>query len=141
MKVTARHIRDMQVEISAGKHTLLADEPSGFGDDTGPDPYALLLSALGSCKVMTVMMYARRKGWPLSGVEVQLETYKLHAKDCEDCETDPNAKVDIIEVELKFEGDLTSEQIQRLEEMSKRCPVHRTLTGDVKIRTHVERMG
>jgi len=135
MKVFARNARNVQVEISTGNHTLLADEPLGVGDDAGPDPYALLLSALGACKVMTVIMYARRKGWQLERIEVELEIYKVHAKDCDDCESNPDAKVDIIDVELNFEGNLTLEQIQRLEEISERCPVHRTLTGEIKIRT------
>ena len=137
MRVIARNTQNMQVEISAGSHKLLADETLGVGDDAGPDPYALLLSALGACKVMTVMMYARRKGWQLEHVEIGLETYKIHAKDCEDCESDPDARVDIIDADLKFEGNLTSEQIRRLEEISERCPVHRTLTGEIKIRTKV----
>jgi uncharacterized OsmC-like protein len=92
---------------------------------------------LGACKVMTVMMYAKRKGWILIDVGVVLETYKVHAKDCEDCESDPEARVDIIEVELRLNGDLSADQIQRLGEISERCPVHRTLTGEVKIRTYV----
>lgn len=138
MKVVARNVQNVQVEIMAGAHTLLADEPLGVGDDAGPDPYALLLSSLGACKVMTVMMYARRKGWQLEQVEVGLETYKVHARDCEDCESNPDARVDIIEVSLKLQGDLSPEQIQRLVEISERCPVHRTLTGEVKIRTKVE---
>jgi putative redox protein len=137
MKVYARNTRNMQVEINAGSHALLADEPLGVGDDAGPDPYALLLSALGACKVMTVMMYARRKSWQLDRVEIGLETHKIHAKDCEDCESDPDARVDIIEVELRLNGDLSADQIQRLVEISERCPVHRTLTGEVKIRTLV----
>lgn len=135
MKVTARNTHNVQVEIEAGRHTFVADEPLGVGDDAGPDPYALLLSALGACKVMTVLMYARRKGWPLEKVEVELQIYKIHARDCEDCESDPNARVDIIETGLLFSGDLSPEQVQRLEEISERCPVHRTLTGEVKIRT------
>jgi uncharacterized OsmC-like protein len=137
MIVYARNSQNFQVEITAGRHTLLADESLGVGDDAGPDPYALLLSALGACKVMTVMMYAKRKGWSLTDVEVVLETYKVHAKDCEDCESDPDARVDIIEVELRLNGDLSANQIQRLGEISERCPVHRTLTGEVKIRTRV----
>lgn len=138
MKVIARSLQNVQVEITAGVHVLLADEPLGVGDDAGPDPYALLLSALRACKVMTVLMYARRKGWQVENIEVGLETYKIHAKDCEDCESDPNARVDIIDVALKLEGNLTPGQIQRLEEISERCPVHRTLTGEIKIRTKVE---
>lgn len=135
MKVNARNTKNLQVEINAGRHTLISDEPQDVGDDAGPDPYALLLSSLGACKVMTVLMYARRKGWPVDGVEVELETYKIHAKDCEDCVSNPDAKIDIIEVEIRFEGDLTPKQVKRLEEISKRCPVHRTLTGEIKIRT------
>jgi len=135
MKVTAKNTQNVRVEIQAGRHTFVADELLGVGDDAGPDPYALLLSALGACKVMTVLMYARRKDWPLEQVEVELQTYKIHARDCEDCESDPDARVDIIETSLLFTGELSPEQIQRLEEISERCPVHRTLTGEVKIRT------
>jgi putative redox protein len=137
VKVYARNAQNFQVDITAGRHTLLADESLGVGDDAGPDPYALLLSALGACKVMTVMMYAKRKGWTLTDIEVTLETYKIHAKDCEDCESDPDARVDIIEVELKLHGDLSADQIKRLIEISERCPVHRTLTGEIKIHTLV----
>ena len=121
--------------MTAGRHRLIADEPIGTGEDAGPDPYALLLSALGACKVITVRMYAERKGWPLETVEVSLDTHKVHARDCEDCESDPEARVDIIEVDIAFEGPLTEDQLARLVEISERCPVHRTLTGEVKIRT------
>ena len=140
MKVTAKSLENLQVQINVGKHEFISDEPLGFGDDQGPDPYALLLSALGSCKVMTVLMYARKKGWAVEDVEVSLETYKLHAKDCKDCESNPNAKVDIIEVDIKFVGDLTEVQRKRLEEISTRCPVHRTLTSEIKIYTNEDIM-
>lgn len=135
MKVIAKSTKNFQVELETGRHKFISDEPLGVGDDAGPDPYALLLSSLGACKVMTVLMYAQKKGWPLAQVKVELETYKIHARDCEDCISDPNAKVDIIEVKLAFAGDITSEQVQRLEEISERCPVHRTLTGEIKIRS------
>ena len=105
------------------------------GDDAGPNPYGLLLSALGSCKVMTSHMYAERKGWPLEAVHVSLSTHQIHAKDCQDCDSNPEAKVDIIEVEIKFEGPLDEEQQARLREISDRCPLHRTLTSETKIRT------
>jgi len=139
MKVTAKNTHNVQVEIQTGRRKFVADEPFGVGDDTGPDPYALLLSALGACKVMTVLMYARKKDWPLEKVEVELQTYKIHARDCEDCESDPEARVDIIEASIQFIGDLSHEQVQRLEDISERCPVHRTLTGEVKIRTKTGR--
>lgn len=135
MDVTAKSIKNYQVELTSGRHRWISDEPEDVGDDAGPDPYALLLSALGSCKVMTVQMYARRKGWPLEGVEVRLHTYKVHAKDCRDCVSDPNAKVDVIECEIDYRGDLSEEQVKRLTEISERCPVHRTLTSEIKIRT------
>ena len=138
MSIIARNSTNVQVEVTAGRHRFVSDEPIGVGDDAGPDPYALLLSALGACKVITVQMYARRKGWSLEDVQVDLDTRKVHAKDCEDCESDPDARVDIIECQISFSGDLTPEQIARLTEISKRCPVHRTLTSETKIRTTVK---
>ncbi|MDF1519406.1 MAG: OsmC family protein [Brevefilum sp.] len=140
MKVTAKNLTNLQVQLKAGNHVFIADEPLGVGDDAGPDPYALLLSALGACKVMTVLMYARKKGWPLEDVEVSLETYKIHAKDCENCESDPDAMVSMIEAEISFGGDLTDEQIDRLGEISTHCPVHRTLTGEIKVKTEVKKI-
>jgi putative redox protein len=86
---------------------------------------------------MTLHLYARRKGWSLDSVEVKLHTDKVYAKDCEDCESDPNAKVDIIERELKIIGDLEEDQISRLVQIADKCPVHRTLTSETKIRTTV----
>ena len=74
MKVIAKSLTNVKVEVQSGRHKFIADEPAGVGDDAGPDPCALLLRALGACKVMTVMMYARRKGWQLNHVEVRLET-------------------------------------------------------------------
>ena len=124
-----------QVEIRAGRHRWLADEPADVGDDTGPNPYQLLLGALGACTAMTVRMYARRKGWPLQAVGVNLDTHKIHARDCDDCESDPNTRVDVIELELTLQGELSAAQRQRLEEIATRCPVHRTLTTETKIRT------
>jgi uncharacterized OsmC-like protein len=138
MSVTARSLRHYQVEISAGNHSFLSDETvrSG-GDDIGPAPYDLLLASLASCKVITVLMYAERKGWPVEGVSVYLEHKKIPASECEDCQTDGNAKVDIIQSNITFAGDLDEAQIARLAEISDRCPVHRTLTSETKIRTRV----
>lgn len=137
MSVSARSIAGCKVEITAGTHTFLTDEPAGIGDDAGPGPYDLLLSALAGCKIMTVSMYARRKGWPLEGVEVKLRTSKVHARDCEDCESDPSALIDLIEAEISFQGDLEAEQVSRLAEIADRCPVHRTLTSETVIRSRV----
>ena len=135
MDVIGRSLENLQVEISVGRHRWVADEPIGMGDDTGPNPYALLLGALAACKVMTCHLYANRKEWPLDVVEVKLNTRKVYARDCDDCESDPNAKVDVIECQISFEGDLDEAQLKRLTEISERCPVHRTLTSETKIRT------
>jgi putative redox protein len=86
---------------------------------------------------MTVQMYARRKKWPLEDVELSLSTRKVHAKDCEDCESDPNARVDIIDRQISFKGDLTPDQIDQLTDIASKCPVHRTLTSETVIRTEV----
>jgi uncharacterized OsmC-like protein len=139
MKITAQSEIHLQVQLNAGGHHLIADEPirSG-GADTGPNPYGLLLSALAACKIMTAQMYADRKGWPLQRVTAQLEIYRDYAEDCLNCETDDNAQIDIIEVTLNFEGDLTPDQITRLAQIADRCPIHRTLTTETQIRTTVE---
>ncbi len=135
MTVTARTKNNLQVEIISRQHHWIGDEPeSAGGDDAGPNPYAMLLGALAACKLITVQMYANRKNWPVEGVEIRLETRKVHARDCEDCQSDPNAVVDIIEGEIEFFGDLSSEQKGRLYEISNRCPVHRTLLSETKIR-------
>jgi putative redox protein len=133
--VVGRSLKNLQVQIIAGRHQWVADEPVGVGDDAGPGTYALLLGALAACKVMTCHLYANRKEWPLEAVQVTLNTRKVYARDCDDCESDPNAKVDIIECQIRFEGDLNEAQVQRLTEISERCPVHRTLTSETKIRT------
>ncbi|MFC2046304.1 OsmC family protein [Chloroflexota bacterium] len=138
MEVLARSTENVQVELTAGRHRWVADEPLGLGHDSGPNPYDLLLGALAACKVMTCKMYAGRKGWSLEAVEVSLNTRKVHARDCEVCESDPNAKVDVIECQIGFRGDLTEEQVKRLVGISERCPVHRTLTSETRIRTTLQ---
>ena len=137
MKVTAQSSTNVQVRIKSGRHEIIADEPLDIGDDAGPDPYGLLLSSLAACTIMTVKLYANRKNWPLEDVELSLSTKKVHAKDCEDCESDPNARVDIIERQISFKGDLTPDQIDRLTDIASKCPVHRTLTSETVIRTEV----
>jgi putative redox protein len=137
MIVTAKSKKNYQVEISTGDHTFIADEPAGIGDDAGPDPYALLLSSLASCTIITLHMYANRKKWPLDQVTLSLNTYRTHIRDCEQCEGDPDARISIIQSEIKLSGDLTAEQKERLLDISKRCPVHRTLSGLISIQTRL----
>jgi putative redox protein len=124
--------------LTAGNHEFIADEPEDVegGHDEGPDPYDYLLMALGSCTVMTVKMYARRKDWPLDDTYLELKHYKNHKEDCKNCEK-KQSKIDVIEKELILEGDLNDEQIDRLLDISKKCPVHRTLMSDIKIKSSV----
>ncbi len=114
-------------------HDFLADEPlSAGGEDLGPDPYRLLLAALGTCTSMTLRMYATRKQWKLDRIEVRLRHDRVHAKDCADC-PDKDVVVDRITRDILLEGDLDDEQRRRLLEIADRCPVHRTLTGTIRV--------
>lgn len=136
MRVTAKSKQNLQVDIQASNHFLLADEPTqAGGDDAGPSPYDLLLSALAACKVMTAHLYARRKGWPLQTVTISLDHQQIPGRDCEECVTVGAAKVDLITCEISFEGDLDQAQIDRLTEIANRCPIQRTLTSETVIRT------
>lgn len=124
--------------MTAGRHELISDEPKRVGgNDKGPDPYDYLLMSLGSCTVITLKMYADRKNWPVDNIYVEMLHHKSHAKDCKDCD-DPKAKIDKIEKEIIVKGDLTGEQLERLKEISKKCPVHRTLLNDIEIETAIE---
>jgi putative redox protein len=120
-------------EITAGRHTLIADEPLEFGgSDTGPDPYSLLLASLGACTSMTLRLYAKRKGWPLEKVEVSLRHANIYAKDCEECLTG-EGKILRIERYISLTGPLSEEQRARLVEIAKRCPVHQALVSEISI--------
>ena len=123
--------------IEVGAHSFTADEPaSDGGSDTGPNPYDLLLAALGSCTSMTVALYARRKQWALQSVTVRLQHSKVHAADCESCET-KDGRMDRIEREIELGGALEQYQRDRLLEIANKCPVHRTLTSKIDIRTRL----
>ena len=124
--------------LTAGDHELIADKPESVdgGNDRGPDPYDYLLMSLGSCTVMTIKMYVRRKDWPLEDVYMELRHSKRHDEDCDNCE-DPDSKIDVIEKEVIVEGDLSDEQIDKILDISKKCPVHRTLIGDMTIESSI----
>ncbi len=121
-------------QITAGHHRLVADEPRPTGDDAGPTPYDLLLAALGACTSMTVRMYADRKGWPLERVHVTLRHSRIHARDCADCETKAGW-IDHIDRDIEVAGDLDDAQRERLLQIAERCPVHQTLTSEVRVAT------
>lgn len=131
--IKVRRVGGLQQEIIAGKNVILSDEPvEGGGGGSGLNPYELLLGSLGSCKSMTVSMYAQHKGWDLQSVEVELAHCKNHQKDCEDCDN-KNVKIDRIEVKISFGGNLDEEQTNRLKEIAGRCPIHQTLLGVIEI--------
>ena len=131
--VVVTSLQNLQNEVRYGENqTLIIDEPQSFGGDgAGPDPYTLLLSALGGCISMTVTLYARRKGWPLERVTVRLRQQRIHAKDCAECEQSTEGFVHRIERSVTVEGDLTDEQRARLQEIAHKCPVHKTLTSKI----------
>jgi len=125
----------LQQEITVGNHRLIADEPVDAGGlDSGPNPYDLLLSALGACTAITLRLYAERKALPLDRATVRLRHAKIYAADCATCET-KEGKVDRIERAIMLEGTLDEAQRARLMEIADKCPVHRTLTSEVDIRT------
>lgn len=121
--------------LRAGRHVLTADEPAAAGgDDAGPGPYELLLMSLGACTSMTLRMYAGLKQLPLKQVRVRLYHQKVHAQDCADCASH-DRKLDQITREIVLVGDLSEAQRQRLLEIAERCPVHRTLSSQISIRS------
>lgn len=120
-------------EITVGKHHLQADEPFSIGgNDAAPDPYDYLLAALGACTSMTIGLYARRSKWPLEQIAVTLRHSRIHATDCADCET-KTGMLDRIEVEIELTGELSQDQRGKLLEIAHKCPVHRTLKGEIAI--------
>lgn len=121
--------------VTVGPHQLRADEPvASEGTDTGPSPFELLLSALGACTSMTISVYARRKGWPLESVSVTLTHHKIPASECTDCRT-TTGEVDEIRRHITLVGALSDEQRARLLDIANKCPVHKTLTGEIKVRS------
>ncbi len=134
-KVTVQYLPDYTYSqlLTAGPHAFVADEPEADGgEDLGPSPYELLLWALGSCTAMTLLMYARRKGWDVAEVSVHLTHDRVHAEDSHACEQE-TGRVELIKREISLRGRLSAEQQQRLLEIAARCPVHRTITGNPRV--------
>ncbi|TFV42913.1 OsmC family protein [Bradyrhizobium frederickii] len=121
--------------ITVGPHRLVADEPvAAGGEDAGPGPYDFLLAGLGACTSMTMRLYADRKSLPLDRVTVTLKHSKIYARDCEECET-REGMLDQIERDITIDGALDAEQRKKLMEIADKCPVHRTLTSEIRIVT------
>jgi uncharacterized OsmC-like protein/alpha-beta hydrolase superfamily lysophospholipase len=136
-QVVVRETRNSKLQqiISTGPHCLLADEPvSVGGEDTGPGPYDFLLASLGACTSMTMRLYADRKSLPLERITVTLKHQKIHAEDCAECET-KEGMLDQIDRVIAMEGALDADQRKKLMEIADKCPVHRTLTSEIRIVT------
>src|ERR1700730_10242291 len=126
--------RNFQQEVIAGKHHLRADEPVSYGGgDAAPGPYDYLLTALGVCTSMTIGFHARKKQIPLETITVSLRHSRIHAKDCEECET-KEGLLDRIDVDIELTGALNADQHSRLMAVAAKCPVHRTLKSEIDIR-------
>ncbi|MGH8495997.1 MAG: bifunctional alpha/beta hydrolase/OsmC family protein [Gammaproteobacteria bacterium] len=124
-----------RTEISADGHPLVADEPVDYGGNaSGPTPYDLLSAALAACSGMTVRLYAEHKKYPLESVTVAVRHNKIHAVDCDECET-REGKIDRFERSIELEGELTDEQRQKMLGIAEKCPVHRTLHSEISITT------
>ncbi|TGE22176.1 OsmC family peroxiredoxin [Hymenobacter aquaticus] len=127
----------LQADVQAGRHTYIIDEPTEVGgQDLGPTPYDLLLSALGACTAITLRLYANQKKWPLEAIEVRLAHQRVHEHDCEQCEQ-PGQMLEEVTKELRLIGPLTDEQRQRLEVISQKCPVQKTLMSGLRITTRL----
>lgn len=123
--------------IDAAGHALVADEPvDAGGTNEGPTPYDLLSAALASCTTMTLKMYAGHKGLDMQSVTVTVRHARIHAKDCADCETG-SGRIDEFRRDIAIDGELDEQQRERLLQIADRCPVHRTLHGEIKVRTRL----
>jgi uncharacterized OsmC-like protein/alpha-beta hydrolase superfamily lysophospholipase len=132
--VTETRAGKFQQTIATGRHSLIADEPVAVGGlDSGPGPYDLLLAGLGACTAMTLRLYAERKQLPLERVSVKLSHSRIHAEDCETCET-KEGMLDRIDKEITVEGPLDEDARARLLEIAEKCPVNRTLKSEIDIR-------
>ena len=133
-EVVVTSLTNLRNEVRCGEHSFITDEPVAVGgEDAGPDPYTLLLAALGSCISMTVTLYARRKQWPLETVTVRLRQQRIHSKDCDVCVQGKEGYIHRIERSVSFTGPLSEEQRTRLTEIAHKCPVHKTLTSEIVI--------
>ena len=136
LRITEADPKGFLNDITSGEgHHLVADEPLAYGGtNKGLSPYGLLSAGLGACTSMTIRMYARRKGWPLEQVSVDVNHDKVHAQDAETATGD---KIDTWRRRISLKGPLDAEQRERLLEIADKCPVHRTLERSSKVITEL----
>jgi len=135
--VEDRNIGPFAETVRVGTHVLAADEPvSSGGTNTGPSPYDYVLAGLGACTAMTLRLYAERKKWPLGEIRVELSHSRVYAEDCAGCDR-PGTQFDRIARKIVLSGPLDAEQVARLTEIARRCPVHKTLTAGVQVSDEV----
>lgn len=136
VRVSEADVEGFLQDVNAGPtHHVLADEPLAYGGtNRGMSPYGFLSAGLGACTSMTIRMYARRKGWPLEHVSVDVCHDKVHAQDAEPGSGD---KIDTWRRRIKLTGPLDADQRQRLLEIADKCPVHRTLEKSSKVLTEL----
>lgn len=140
--VTADLTTGFAVELRAGEHVWHADEPTSLGGtDTGPNPYELLLSSVAACTAITISMFCRRKGWDLHSVSARYEFDRVHADDCDDCDGGEGGHIDRVRSEIFIEGDFDEAARERLQQIARRCPVHKTIDHGVTFTTELVFVG
>ena len=137
--VTAKTDQGFVCNVNANGHLFVADEPKSVegGTNLGPTPYDLLASSLGTCTAMTLNMYARFKKLPVQSVTVEVDHNRIHATDCVDCEQS-EGHVDVFTRRILISGTLDQTQKERMLEIADRCPVHKTLENEIKIKTQLK---
>ena len=130
--ITAELLSDYRVDITNGTHTWRADEPVALGgDNTGPNPYDMLLGALAACTTITLSMYTTRKGIDMTSLSVEYSYDKVHADDCEVCEEEHTGMIDRVTSRIFIDGDFDEATRQKLIDIAQRCPVHKTLEAGI----------
>lgn len=130
-QITLRKDDKFRTKIQSRHHVYYADEPEDAGgDDTAATPMEMAMGSLGACIAITVKLYADRKGWPLEGIDVSLDSQRFNAKDYDAYEGDAQF-IHEIRKGIKFHGDLSEDQLERLYDIAGKCPVHRLIANPV----------
>ncbi|MBM3944504.1 MAG: OsmC family protein [SAR202 cluster bacterium] len=133
-RVVVESLEKFAQQVTVREHTFVTDEPPDEGgDDRGPTPYDFLLSALGGCTAITLLMYTKRKGWPVESLRVEVTHERVRCGDLGDCDEEPDRLIDVFTVDTQVRGDLTEEQRRRMQTIAGMCPVHKALTGKPRI--------